>query len=377
MDLKNWQYSNYNKLQHKKINNIVLPETHDSGAYKLNLKIPLSHDDLLDSIREFRDLGGRLIIERWTLAQDKDFYQQLKSGIRSFDWRVTYHNGEYILAHSYATVTVENVIEQMNKFFDENPKEFIIIRVQPDNKIHKMTSNDIKKFWEHVYKNDAFKKRIYLKTTFPKYSKMIQFSKNVVFIEYYMYAQNFIGIHGGMYKQSFRLPEFEEKNKAIIQNKKWLKEYFPRTDNNNDKFLLYNTNLYPSNVTIVKSISCMLYPLKIFCFIFILCVIAAYYIYRYGKYTSPLYILRKFILNPFILFSIIWNILYLLFLYVPVCTHTFNIFKSLYTKEPQVQNEMINILKKQRHLAKELSSVAMDFPTDENIKYIINLNLYS
>ncbi len=38
---------------------------------------------------------------------------------------------------------------------------------------------------------------------------------------------------------------------------------------------------------------------------------------------------------------------------------------------------MIEVLKKNRYLAKNLSSVSMDFPTSKNINYIISLNIQS
>ena len=67
--LENWQSNNYQKLKFKKISEIVLPGTHDSGAYLYNLDIPINdgNSKLFKSLSQppLRWIGGKYFIERW------------------------------------------------------------------------------------------------------------------------------------------------------------------------------------------------------------------------------------------------------------------------------------------------------------------------
>jgi len=44
------------------------------------------------------------------------------------------------------------------------------------------------------------------------------------------------------------------------------------------------------------------------------------------------------------------------------------------SREPNNQNRMIDVLKKNKNYIQYITSVSMDFPTDKNIRWVINQN---
>jgi len=47
---------------------------------------------------------------------------------------------------------------------------------------------------------------------------------------------------------------------------------------------------------------------------------------------------------------------------------------GLDSREPNNQNRMIDVLKKNKNYIQYITSVSMDFPTDKNIRWVINQN---
>ena len=101
------------------------------------------------------------------------------------------------------------------------------------------------------------------------------------------------------------------------------------------------------------------------------------------------------ILSNIIIIFLLINIIYKLYKYIdnkdPVKINNLSIIiiyiilskflcyfrtKGLKYKEPGYQNRIIDILKKENDIKiiKNISSVVMDYPSKENIKYIISLN---
>lgn len=99
---KNWRWME--KLLKKKpdlrVNEITMPGSHDSGMI----------------INRFS------FIKRVTQNQYEDILGQLKAGVRYFDIRLTYKNGEYVTYHGGDMicgigVSLQSVIDDINAFF--------------------------------------------------------------------------------------------------------------------------------------------------------------------------------------------------------------------------------------------------------------------
>ncbi len=92
----------------KKLNELSLPGTHNSGATK----------SLLGS--------GQ--------CQDTTIKEQLNVGVRFFDIRLKLQNNELKVVHSIVDqkLTFESVLEDINAFITENPTEFLIVSIKQD-----------------------------------------------------------------------------------------------------------------------------------------------------------------------------------------------------------------------------------------------------
>lgn len=103
-----------------KIHDIILPATHNSGAYTIDFC-------KLTTLQKF----GIYFLRKWTINQSLTIEEQLNMGIRFLDLRISFFDGFYI-SHTFATITMDNALNQVLSFLEKNPKEFVIIKIVPD-----------------------------------------------------------------------------------------------------------------------------------------------------------------------------------------------------------------------------------------------------
>ena len=97
-----------------KLNKIVIPGSHDAAC---NGMMPLSR------------------------TQGHDIYDQLIGGARYFDLRVTKKGDDLVIFHSIIKgMKFDKVLNDLNRFFDENPTEFVILDFQ---KLGKGVNNEV------------------------------------------------------------------------------------------------------------------------------------------------------------------------------------------------------------------------------------------
>ena len=88
-----WLWKNKKYYLTDKVNKIILPGTHDSGAYKLDWLIAGAKGNAV--LNTLRMIGivvpwVRVILNGWTITHNLSPYNQLKLGIRSLDLRMYY-----------------------------------------------------------------------------------------------------------------------------------------------------------------------------------------------------------------------------------------------------------------------------------------------
>lgn len=114
---ENWMSDNWNVIKDKKLANIVIPGTHDSGTYKL-----ISGEGINTAKTQSHSIG-----------------QQLKDGIRYFDMRVTEatHTGcadhsVWWLFHNWKSHRLQESLDEIKLFVSKpgNQKEVIILDFQ-------------------------------------------------------------------------------------------------------------------------------------------------------------------------------------------------------------------------------------------------------
>ena len=87
-----------------KLNQIVMPGSHDAGC---NNMMPLAR------------------------TQGHDIYDQLIGGARYFDLRVTKKGDDLVIFHSIIKgMKFQKVLDDFNRFFEENPTEFVVMDFQ-------------------------------------------------------------------------------------------------------------------------------------------------------------------------------------------------------------------------------------------------------
>lgn len=125
--LNNWMNQISHKIRDKRLNQVFLPGTHDTGTHTINPSKPFS-PDADSNIRKFGSIA-KSTVSKWSRTQFDDIYTQLSNGIRYLDFRVCENKQDISLCHVLYAESLENSIEQIKKFLQDssNSKELIII----------------------------------------------------------------------------------------------------------------------------------------------------------------------------------------------------------------------------------------------------------
>lgn len=131
----NWMAFRAPKIAQKTLNRIVLPGSHDAGAYELSNEFA-PEEDGYNLVKQFESLGMETImaffIQPWLLTQNRTMYEQLNDGVRYVDLRVAYHlaTNDFYIVHGYYGHKLSTVLRQIARFMRENPCEVIIINLK-------------------------------------------------------------------------------------------------------------------------------------------------------------------------------------------------------------------------------------------------------
>lgn len=114
------------------VHQVILPGTHNSGAYKVNVDINLPKTDVPNSLFDVGMKIGEWIIEDWTCTQKLSIKKQLDSGVRALDLRVARHQGEFMICHNFACIPLKRALLHVKRFAEAHPTEIIYIRISKD-----------------------------------------------------------------------------------------------------------------------------------------------------------------------------------------------------------------------------------------------------
>ena len=188
----NWQYNLYKKLKNKKINKIILPGTHDSGAYQIMTTKTFFSDDLRGDQKKYNyfRLAAKvlppvyLIVKHWTITQNKNIYDQLMFGIRSFDLRIFWsqYKKNWYIGHSIAVNTYKKVISDFIRFLKSHKNEFVIIQIKRDFENRHTVNKKVEAFWKYNKSFKEFYKLIWFSKKIPTYEDLINSGKRIIMI---------------------------------------------------------------------------------------------------------------------------------------------------------------------------------------------------
>eukprot|EP00934_Nitzschia_sp_Nitz4_P000940 Nitzschia sp. Nitz4//scaffold9_size221794//55570//56967//NITZ4_001332-RA/size221794-processed-gene-0.316-mRNA-1//-1//CDS//3329560959//940//frame0 len=138
---KKWmeEYGEKHDLGSRKLCEVAIPGTHDSGTYKFDKEKGASSDSGLTKVESILDHGrllGKLndailenVFERLCRCQTLSIQGQLEMGIRYFDLRVAYHadSGRFLTCHGVYCVDMEEILQEVANFLAENSKEIVLL----------------------------------------------------------------------------------------------------------------------------------------------------------------------------------------------------------------------------------------------------------
>ncbi len=135
MDKAKWMEENYQALQDKKLSELCLPGTHDSGTYKLYPEKDLA-PDAEDTVKKLWDtldnaLGQREYIEGMARSQEHRIRHQLDNGARYIDLRVCWDekDKEFRTCHSLFGDPIETLLNDLKDYLEDNRKEIVLVKV--------------------------------------------------------------------------------------------------------------------------------------------------------------------------------------------------------------------------------------------------------
>lgn len=117
----NWMEQLYKDRADTRIRDMVIPASHDSGAYALS-----SSSDIAPGETEWYNLA-KGIVAVWGNTQNQNAYDQLNGGIRSLDLRVLHHKGQPVIVHGLVSVSLETMLIDIKRWVNEHPKELVIL----------------------------------------------------------------------------------------------------------------------------------------------------------------------------------------------------------------------------------------------------------
>ena len=122
-EVHKWMYVNLDKWQNRTMRQLCVPASHDSGMSLVTWKTGLASAFSI-------------------VTQYNGVYEQLNNGVRYFDLRPTFHNGQWVSGH-YSYVdnwpikswqggdgeSIQSIIDQVNRFTSEDHNELIVLSV--------------------------------------------------------------------------------------------------------------------------------------------------------------------------------------------------------------------------------------------------------
>ncbi|XP_055338221.1 PI-PLC X domain-containing protein 3-like [Paramacrobiotus metropolitanus] len=132
-DNSNWMSKLPTTLQVVPISAIAIPGSHDSGTYSLDPNGPFAPDqpnNLLIFLKAFGCLA-RPIVYRWSVTQTLTFTQQLQTGIRYLDLRISRGpaSDQFSIVHGLYGAEIRDCLTEVKAFSQQHPQEVIILDI--------------------------------------------------------------------------------------------------------------------------------------------------------------------------------------------------------------------------------------------------------
>eukprot|EP00297_Palpitomonas_bilix_P006953 CAMPEP_0113895832 /NCGR_PEP_ID=MMETSP0780_2-20120614/17614_1 /TAXON_ID=652834 /ORGANISM="Palpitomonas bilix" /LENGTH=390 /DNA_ID=CAMNT_0000886771 /DNA_START=125 /DNA_END=1294 /DNA_ORIENTATION=- /assembly_acc=CAM_ASM_000599 len=128
----NWMGDNLHFISNLTLTEVMLPGTHDSGAFQLYDKMgPGQSEELAKWIKLAAELKLPVydLIKGWATSQSGNFTFQLEGGIRVFDLRCPWDGTEFRTQHMLLGNKVEDLLQEVGDFIATHPHEVVIVSI--------------------------------------------------------------------------------------------------------------------------------------------------------------------------------------------------------------------------------------------------------
>ncbi|GAB0097076.1 PI-PLC X domain-containing protein 3 [Sergentomyia squamirostris] len=129
-NLEFWMTNLPDTLKDIPVINLAIPGSHDSMTYEMRALSPVAPDaeGCVHILHKFIPC----IVKRWAVTQKLSLMNQLRSGIRYFDFRISFrpHDKKYYFVHGLYCEEIINSLKDVRDFLDNHPEEVIIVDIQ-------------------------------------------------------------------------------------------------------------------------------------------------------------------------------------------------------------------------------------------------------
>ena len=130
-DYSNWMGNLPNEKQLCPLKDLVIPGSHNSGAFFLdqNLEVGPDESSFVQTLGSMFGKVAKSVVHSWAVTQSLNIYDQLMAGIRYLDLRVALRNkdNQIRVLHGLYGVGIEEVLEDVKRFVVKHPKEIVIL----------------------------------------------------------------------------------------------------------------------------------------------------------------------------------------------------------------------------------------------------------
>lgn len=130
-----WMSALPKDMKAQSLDALLLPGTHDTGAYTLSAVSPSDVTGVIQKAfyRVASWPGVRDLVQAVTLTQRNDIRTQLDKGVRLFDFRLALgKDNRFYLAHTFLCCDLEAALTDIASFLEAHSQEIVVLNVKPD-----------------------------------------------------------------------------------------------------------------------------------------------------------------------------------------------------------------------------------------------------
>ncbi|EDO43434.1 predicted protein [Nematostella vectensis] len=120
-----------NEKQLCRLNDLVIPGSHDSGTFYLNQDLEVGPDEpqMIHNLVTVFGKFAKSVVHGWSVTQSLNIYEQLYAGVRYIDLRVALRaeENDVRIVHGLYGCLVNEILRDVKRFNAERPKEVVIL----------------------------------------------------------------------------------------------------------------------------------------------------------------------------------------------------------------------------------------------------------